>query len=176
MANEPDIVQKLSVDPNINNDLPVDLNTTQTISADTDIVQKLSADFNVVNDMTIDFNSPTQPIDAQFGSIYMVGGDCHILYATTATWDSQPQLISQRGYVYVYADYRQNGQGQNIASIKIGDGNAYLIDMPFTDELLYDHLADNVRHITQEERERWNNKVRCYVSEVKDDNLIFTTN
>lgn len=142
-----------------------------------DIIQKLSVDFNVVNDISIDFTASPQPIEAQFGTVYVVGGDCRVLYATTATWNSQPQLVSARGYVYIYSDYKQNDQNQNIAGMKVGDGNAYLIDMPFTDELLYDHLADNVAHITQQEREFWNNKVRCFIdSEVHDDTLIFTTN
>ena len=176
MANDPDIVQKISVDTDIHNALPVDVNTTQTINADTDVIQKLSADFNVVNDISIDFNSSVQPLEAQLGSIYIVGGDNRVLYASTNTWNSQPFLIAERGFVYIYSDYRKTTEGQNIASMKIGDGNAYLIDLPFMDVLLYDHLADNVRHITQEEREKWNNKVRCYISEVKDDILIFTTN
>ena len=139
-----------------------------------DIVQRLSVDFNVVNDLTVDFNSPTAPLTAQFGTVYIVGGDCRVLYATTETWNSQPQLVSEKGYIYIYCDYRKDDDNNNIASIKVGDGNAYLIDMPFTDELIYDHMADNIRHITQQERDFWNNKVRCYMSEVKDDVLIFT--
>ena len=140
-----------------------------------DIIQRLSVDFNVVNDISIDFNASPQPIEAQFGTVYVVGGDCRVLYATTATWNSQPQLVSARGYVYIYSDYKQNDQNQNIPGLKIGDGNAYLIDMPFSDELLYDHIIDRTVHITQEERESWNNKVRCFMSEVQDDILIFTT-
>ena len=130
-----------------------------------DIVQKLSVDFTL---------SP-QPIDAQFGTIYVVGGDCKVLYATTATWNSQPQLISASGYIYIYSDYKHNSQGQNIPCMKVGDGQTYLIDIPFVEELMYGHIEDNVRHITQEDRAKWDNKVRCYVSEVQGDNLIFTT-
>ena len=140
-----------------------------------DIIQKLSVDFNVINDISIDFNASPQ-LEAQFGSVYVVGGDCRVLYATTATWNSQPQLVSARGYLYIYSDYKQNGQGQNIAGFKVGDGNAFLIDMPFTDEVMQDHITDTVHHITQAEREFWNNKVRCFIdAEIQNDNLIFTT-
>lgn len=140
-----------------------------------DIIQKLSVDFYVINDISIDFNASPQ-LEAQFGSVYVVGGDCRVLYATTATWNSQPQLVSDRGYLYIYSDYKQNSQGQNIAGFKVGDGNAYLIDMPFTDETMQDHIVDTVHHITQTEREFWNSKVRCYIdAEIQDDNLIFTT-
>lgn len=141
-----------------------------------DIVQKLSVDFRVVNDLSVDFSNTDQQIQADFGSVYVVGGDCRVLYATTATWNSQPQLVSDRGYIYLYADYKQNSQGQNIAGMKVGDGRSYLIDMPFTDSLLYDHANNTVIHLTQEEREFWNNKVRCYIDPNNEQNIIFTTN
>ncbi len=141
-----------------------------------DIVQKLSVDFNVINDLAIDISS-SQSMDVQFGSVYMVGGDCKVLYASTETWNSKPDLISEKGYIYIYSDYKQNDQGQNIAGFKVGDGNAYLIDLPFSDEALTNHINDTVVHITQAEREFWNDKVRCYIdADVSNDNLIFTTN
>lgn len=176
MANEPDIIQKLSVDFNVVNDITIDFTSApQPVKVQMGSSAPINAEFNNDNPVSANFISNVQPIDAQFGTIYVVGGDCRVLYATTATWNSQPELISARGYIYIYCDYRQNEQGQNIASAKIGDGNAYLIDLPFVDELVYEHISDNIRHITQEEREFWNNKVRCYMSEVQGDNLIFTT-
>lgn len=175
MADEPDIIQKLSVDFNVVNDLSIDFNAPQPVVVQTNSDAPVNAEFNTDQTLNAQFNSNVVPLDAQFGTVYVVGGDCKVLYATTATWNSQPQLIAERGYIYIYADYRQNGEGQNIASMKVGDGTSYLIDMPFTDQLLYEHIMDNVRHITQQEREKWNNKVRCFVSEVQDDNLIFTT-
>lgn len=139
-----------------------------------DIVQKLSVDFNVVNDLSVEFTNTSQQIDAQFGTVYVVGGDCRVLYATTATWNSQPQLIADRGYLYIYADYKQNEQGQNIAGIKVGDGNAYLIDMPFTDDLYARHIEDTVLHISQEDRDRWDNKVTCFLDPLDTNILIFS--
>jgi len=140
-----------------------------------DIVQKLSLDFNVINNLDLNFGS-NNDLNVDFGNVYVVGGDCKVLYATTATWNSKPQLISLKGYIYIYSDYRQNENQQNIASMKIGDGTSYLIDMPFTDELLYNHVANNVIHITAEERNFWNNKIRCYIDPLNEQNLIFTTN
>ena len=95
---------------------------------------------------------------------------------TKANWDSQPQLVGKAGCVYVYSDYKQDEQSKNVAGIKIGDGLAYLIDSPFIDEMLYDHLGDTTRHITDAERTTWNNKVRCYIDPNNTQNLIFTTN
>lgn len=177
MADEPDIIQKLSVDFNVVNDISVDFTSSpQPVSAGFVSDAPVNAEFNSGEAVNAEFASNVQPLDAQFGTIYVVSGDSHVLYATTATWNSQPSLISDRGYIYIYSDYKQNEQGQNIAGMKVGDGNAYLIDMPFTDEVLYEHLADTVHHITQQEREFWNNKVRCYMSDVQDDILVFTTN
>lgn len=176
MDNEPDIIQKLSADFNVVNDISIDFNASPVpMKVQTNSETPINAQFdsNISADIQL---SSSIPFEAQFGSIYVVSGDCRVLYATTETWNSQPQLISAKGFIYIYSDYRQNEQGINIPAMKVGDGNAYLIDMPFTDELLYDHLADNVRHITQQEREFWNNKVRCYTSEIQDDVLIFTTN
>jgi len=105
-----------------------------------------------------------------------VDGKIPVLYNTTATWNSQPSLVSAQGFIYVYTDYKKNDQNQDIAGLKFGDGSAYLIDLPFIDEVLYEHLNDNIKHITQQEREFWNNKVRCYQDPNNPDNLIFTTN
>ena len=125
---------------------------------------------------TIDaFFEATKPIEANLGVIYTVEGGGKVLYASTATWNEQHDLIAKQGYIYIYSDYKQNSQGQNIAGYKVGDGNAYLIDLPFTDSLLYDHIDDMTRHITQAEREFWNNKVRCYImDDGQSENLIFT--
>lgn len=177
MADDPDIIQKLSVDFNVVNDITIDFNATpQPVLVGVNSNAEVNAAFNSDEAISAEFASNVQPFEAQFGTVYVVGGDCRVLYATTATWNSQPQLISARGYIYIYADYRQNGQGQNIPAMKVGDGNAYLIDLPFVDSLIYEHIADNIRHISQQEREFWNNKVRCYIDpEVQGDNLIFTT-
>ena len=139
-----------------------------------DMIQKLSATFNVVNDLSVDFNSNINPIQAQFGSVYVVGGDCRVLYASTETWNSQPQLIADKGYLYIYSDYKQNEQGQNIAGIKVGDGLAYLIDIPFTDDLYARHIEDTVLHISPEDREKWDNKVTCFLDPLDTNILIFS--
>lgn len=176
MADEPDIIQKLSVDFNVINDISIDFNSSpQPVQVQVNQNADVDADFNSDAPVSATFNNQVVPIEAQFGTIYVVSGDCKVLYASTATWNSRPSLIAARGYVYIYADYRQNQQGQNIPSMKIGDGTSYLIDMPFSDQLIYEHIYDEVRHITQAEREKWNGKVRCYVSEAEADNLIFTT-
>jgi hypothetical protein len=176
MPNEPDIVQKLSADFNVVNDLAVNFVAAPESIELRDSNKIIESDLNFTKPVDANFGSATKPLELDFGTVYVVSGDCKVLYASTATWNSKPQLISAKGYIYIYSDYRQNLQGDNIASMKVGDGTSYLIDMPFTDDLLYAHVEDNVRHITAEERDFWNNKVRCYIDPLNSQNLIFTTN
>ena len=94
---------------------------------------------------------------------------------TTAEWNAMPQFVGKSGYVYVYSDARIDEAGQPLAAFKVGNGNAYLIDMPFCDEAEYEHIRNTDIHVTLEDKDRWNKKVRCYMS-TSDDMLIFTTN
>lgn len=99
--------------------------------------------------------------------------DSHVLFNTTTGWDSQITLVSQTNTIYVYTDHDTDSDGNNVAGIKVGDGNAYVVDLPFTDAIAMEHIADNTRHITSSERDFWNNKVRCYYAGTEQ--LIFTT-
>lgn len=97
----------------------------------------------------------------------------NILCDTTTNWNQQATLQSVEGWIYVYTDHQKLGD-QNIPGMKIGDGNAYLIDLPFTDAVYASHIADKIIHITQEERDKWNNKVTCYIDPSHDKKLIFS--
>ncbi len=99
--------------------------------------------------------------------------DKQVKFNTTAGWDAQTSLVSQANTLYVYTDHQRDSQGNNVAGIKVGDGNAYVVDLPFTDAIATEHIADTTRHITASERNFWNNKVRCYYA--SGDELIFTT-
>ena len=117
-----------------------------------------------------DFSSKTWD-EVDWGS----GGEKEVLYGTTEYWNSQPQLISIKGNIYVYSDHEYTQDAKEIPGIKIGDGTSYLIDMPFIDEKYAKHILDSTIHITQEEREAWNNKVRCYIDLQDTQHIIFTT-
>ena len=102
------------------------------------------------------------------------GEPCKVLYNTTEYWNSHPELIAQRGYLYVYSDH-MTYDSTDIAGIKAGDGTSYLIDMPFIDKPYADHIINTVIHITSSERESWNNKVRCFIDPTNEQNIVFTT-
>ena len=71
----------------------------------------------------------------------------------------------------------------NIPNIKIGDGLAYVQDLPFIDKDLRDKLMEHINnydiHVTLQDKAFWNNKVNIDDSEeivsgdLVDDTLIF---
>ena len=109
-----------------------------------------------------------------------------ILFNTKAGWDAQPTLRTQTNIIYIYTDAFKV-DGKDVAGIKIGDGNAYLIDKAFITDYLANqiaelitqfqaHLDDNVRHITADERTKWNNKLNYELSEQEPETLIINRN
>ena len=91
-------------------------------------------------------------------------------------WNADPTIRTEEKTIYVYADYQTTSDGKTVAGIKIGDGDAYLIDMPFIDTIPMAHVNDSAIHVSPEDRAFWNNKVRCYYSLEDENRLIFTTN
>ena len=105
----------------------------------------------------------------------------NIMSGTTEYWNDKPQLIPKKDTIIIYTDYQskeEEGNIINIPGIKIADGSAFLIDQPFVDEdireVVGSHLSNSDIHITPQEREFWNNKVRCYLDTLEQDNIIFT--
>ena len=98
---------------------------------------------------------------------------------TTKFWDDQNMLIGEKSHIYIYEDYAVY-DGKNIPNIKIGDGNAYLIDSPFIttslEDLINTHINDTESHVSKEDRDFWNNKVSCQLSEADSETIIFSNN
>lgn len=104
---------------------------------------------------------------------------------TTAGWNSNPQYLPKQGEICIYTDYLvvQDDMGNDVTypAIKIGDGNSYLIDMPFVgDETRYlllrriqEHESNTDLHLRPGEREFWNNKLNY---DVDNEELILTRN
>lgn len=95
---------------------------------------------------------------------------------TTANWNGLTGFIPKSGEMILYTDYKTK-DGQVYPGIKIGDGLAYLIDLPFlSDEIAEDlqsHISDSTSHVSSSDREFWNSKLNAHVS---GDNLVFTRN
>lgn len=102
---------------------------------------------------------------------------------TTAGWNSNPKYLPKKGEICIYTDYMtiQDDMGNDVTypGIKIGDGNSYLIDMPFVGDdtrylllrRLQEHENDAVVHVTQQDRDFWDNKLNC---DVNGETLILT--
>ena len=102
---------------------------------------------------------------------------------TTAQWNSNPSYPSKKGTLYIYSDYQtveKDGEEIYLPGVKLGTGNAYLIDLPFlntpqNNEQFLDHINDTTRHITAAERQFWNNKINIDLN-LHDENLIINRN
>lgn len=98
---------------------------------------------------------------------------------TTAEWNADKMYIPTKGTLCIYTDRRVIDNVKYLG-MKIADGKSYVIDLPFLDDditmemIAYTdaHIENNTVHISEEEREFWNNKLNCEISE--DENLIFT--
>ena len=106
---------------------------------------------------------------------------------TTANWNAALGFIPLAGEIIIYTDHRKitkDGQQINMPSIKIGDGLAYVQDLPFVDEDTRDtllmHINDALIHVSAQDRQFWNHKVDIddlYESlneELEDETLIFS--
>lgn len=113
---------------------------------------------------------------------------------TTANWNAARGFVPLQGEMIIYTDYKQitkqeeiDGQVVNtvinVPGVKIGDGQAYVQDLPFIDDelraMIMTHIDNSDIHTTLAEKLRWNNKVNIDDSydiahaELEDEALIF---
>ena len=89
---------------------------------------------------------------------------------TTANWNAARGMIPLEGEIIIYTDYKIITKEVDneirtilIPGIKIGDGRAYVQDLPFIDEELRDrilaHINNNDVHVTVTDKLKWNNKL-----------------
>lgn len=100
----------------------------------------------------------------------------NLLVATTEQWNSRRELVGEKNVVYVYTDFEISPDGQAIPAFKVGDGLAYLIDLPFNNDIAIRHIHNTLIHVTPEEKEFWNNKVTAYLNADDLEELILTKN
>ena len=141
---------------------------------DNEINETFEAIFSDFNDKFHARFSSGCDFNVDFGDVSIVQNK-EIFYNTTAYWNAHPTLITKKGAIYIYGDWKKDDEDRNIAGMKIGDGTSYLIDMPFKEELFVNHVDDVIIHITEQEREFWNNKVRCFIDPEENTHLVFTT-
>ena len=93
-------------------------------------------------------------------------------------WEANPLFIPKKGDIIIFFDKTKiikDGSEIEIPGFKIGDGKAYNIDLPFVGddiiEQLLAHINDTSKHVTEKEREYWNNKISCEDT-IVDETLI----
>lgn len=99
---------------------------------------------------------------------------------TTAGWNEKISYVPVKGEIVIYSD-RHVIDGVDHPGIKIGDGLAYVVDLPFfgDDEadriitIIDNHITDASVHVSEEDRSFWNAKLNY---ETVGENLIFTRN
>lgn len=137
------------------------------------------------NSYTIDLVSPepyrislnnTNPDTIELVSPVGMGSSAKVTVNTVENWATKTSYIPKKGEIIVYSD-RTVIDGLCYPGVKIGDGNAFVVDLPFVGDdvadrvtdLLNNHINDTSIHVTPAEKTYWNNKLDC---EVSGDNLI----
>lgn len=130
------------------------------------------------NDLKSAYSLSNDLYDVRLTSKWGLSNEVHIpiYYDTTANWNATPSLESQKGAIYIYSDYKKDANNKDVPGIKIGDGDAYVIDMPFIDAPLWEHINNSGIHVTPAEKEFWNNKVTAYLSGDNPKLLVFSKN
>lgn len=85
---------------------------------------------------------------------------------TTEQWMAKKKYIPERGEIIIYSD-RNIIDDKLYPGIKVGDGLAYVADLPFVGEeieaqimdALNIHIGNSGIHVTPEDKEFWNNKL-----------------
>lgn len=81
-----------------------------------------------------------------------------IYYDTKENWSKQTSLVSEKGSLYIYSDQFMSGDVP-IPSIKVGDGSAYVVDLPFTTNVIDSHIKDMTVHLSEQDRWKLENSV-----------------
>ena len=94
----------------------------------------------------------------------ILGSSASFEMHTTEEWEAGAgNVISERGVFYIYSDGYMLMDGTKIPRIKIGDGLAYISDLPFFDAKLRQELTDHIEdidiHVSLAEKRAWWNKL-----------------
>ena len=104
----------------------------------------------------------------------LLGSSASIEVNTTAYWSSYQNASTSKTF-YVYTDgYTINGH--NVPRIKLGDGNAYVADLPFLDEKMANHIENSNIHVTATEKAFWNTKMTCSEADIANSERVIFTN
>lgn len=98
---------------------------------------------------------------------------------TVEGWAQKSSYIPSKGEIAIFSD-RNVVNGVEYPGIKIGDGKAYCVDLPFLGDdiianilnIITDHVSDMSVHVSSADRTFWNNKLNYRI----EDEALFLTN
>ena len=138
----------------------------------------LELELNGRQHLSLDLGSRgrTLTLNSSFPTIKVVS----IKIGTTEYWNSQASLIPSRGELFIYSDYDHTSGGDPIPGMKVADGSAYLIDLPFVGggipstlvDTINEHIQNGSIHVSSSDRENWDSKLSCRLD---GENLILTS-
>lgn len=108
-----------------------------------------------------------------------IDGRIQLKHDTKEHWESVQAIFTPRaGELIIYDDYKIDKSGKKIPGIKIGNGNSFVRDLPFIDDIVYEQIKDFIQNnpslIPDEDRNFWSNKIDCYIDPIDSEHLIFT--
>ena len=151
-----------------------------TVSTDNETVDM---SVSMVTEMVRDYNRLINK--PQINNVELVGNKTseelgladRIKYGTKEFWNDNREYIPAEGELIVVTD-NAVVDGVNVPAIKVGDGLAYVVDLPFVNDDVRDSFLEHINnrqiHVNTGERSFWNNKVRCYYG--NNETLVFTVN
>lgn len=130
-----------------------------------------------LNTLDLDSN-PSVVTDVQ------LDGVSDMAYGTRVEWEAQPDFVPHQGQIVVWSDHGKANVGGvevDVPGFKVGDGNAYNLDLPFVgDDVasrimseLSGHVSNSSIHVSASDRSRWNGSVSVSDS-VSGETLVFT--
>jgi hypothetical protein len=93
---------------------------------------------------------------------------------TTASWSTQTSYVPPKGQLIIYLD-GNTVDDVTYPKFKVGDGNAYVVDLPFTEgdfeKQLQIHIANQSIHLSATDRTKLENSI---VVSLEAENLILS--
>ena len=132
--------------------------------------RKSDINANDVNYQNVSGTQTTVGATLQYLEQAVIASGAKIYYDTKENWAQKTSLVSEKGSIYVYSNQYTDG-AQNIPALKVGDGLAYVVDLPFVEKEFYDHINDTVVHLSQQDRWKLENSVCAEMSTVEAENL-----
>ena len=104
----------------------------------------------------------------------LLGSSASIEVNTTSYWSTYSEASKNKTF-YVYLD-GYTIDGHNVPRIKLGDGNAYVADLPFLDEKMANHIDDSNIHTSLAEKAFWGTKLTCSEADIASNERVIFTN